>query len=250
MEIPFCLETELEKQICADPDWCRGARWGKVRPGHREGKVINHIADVLKNVDRHATNAEERRILRLVALLHDTFKYQCTPDEPDHEIHACNFARRYLNEQAIFEIVELHDKAGDAWRKGTHHAQWPIAERMIDTLIERLDKMSLLNLYLQFMRCDTQTSSKNQAPLRWFEDHLRQRGYAVLPEPAPYRRPFKELPLRILLWTQRRLKRLLRLRATKSASQLMLPAPQNYHEQSLEQGGHIVLYPRELCRPK
>ena len=37
MHLPFQLETDLEKQICADPTWQQGAMWGEPRPGHTEG---------------------------------------------------------------------------------------------------------------------------------------------------------------------------------------------------------------------
>ncbi len=51
-ELPFELETDLEKQIAADPEWQEGIDWGKPRTGHLEGPVKYHIADVLANIDR------------------------------------------------------------------------------------------------------------------------------------------------------------------------------------------------------
>ena len=51
MELPFQLETDLERKIAADPEWQQGVLWGEPRPGHNEGQVMYHIADVLTNVD-------------------------------------------------------------------------------------------------------------------------------------------------------------------------------------------------------
>ncbi|HLI90838.1 MAG TPA: hypothetical protein VKV37_19265 [Ktedonobacteraceae bacterium] len=211
MKLPFQLETELEAQICADPAWQRGARWGKPRPGHREGMALYHISEVLANVDRHATNAEERRKLRLVALLHDTFKYQCTPEEPDHETHACRFAARYLQDQAILELLELHERVSDAWRLGFYHKRPAEGRALLEELLERLEAHSILPLYLRFFRCDIQTASKNQAPLIWFERFLREKGREVPPQPFRYRRSLRQLPQRSVRWLRGRIRRLIRL---------------------------------------
>ena len=47
MDLPFQRETALEERICADAAWQRGACVGEPRPGHREGQVMYHIAEVL-----------------------------------------------------------------------------------------------------------------------------------------------------------------------------------------------------------
>ncbi len=80
--LPFELETELEKRIAADPEWQEGIDWGKPRTGHLEGTVKYHIADVLANIDRQCPGEEERRDLRLVALIHDAFKYRVDESRP------------------------------------------------------------------------------------------------------------------------------------------------------------------------
>ena len=82
MQLPFELETELERRISSDPEWRRGAAWGKPRPGHPEGAVAAHIADVLRNVEREARSPEERGRLRLAALIRDTFEYAVDASRP------------------------------------------------------------------------------------------------------------------------------------------------------------------------
>ena len=182
MELPFQLETDLEKRICQDPEWKQGALWGKPRPGHNEGQVIYHITEVLANVDRLARSDEERGDLRLIALIHDTFKYRVDPTKPrvgenHHAMIARRFAERYLDDDALLEVIELHDEAFNSWRMGALKGRWREAEARADRLIGRLGKS--LGLYVRFFRADNQTVSKEQDSLVWFEQLLRKKGIAV-----------------------------------------------------------------------
>ncbi len=186
MERLFQPETDLEKRICIDPEWQKGAMWGEPRPGHSEGQVISHIAEVLANVDRLARSDEERRDLRLIALIHDTFKYQVDPSKPKvgenhHAKIARRFAERYLDDTALLEIIELHDEAFNSWRLGALKDRWSEAEARAGRLIARLGES--LPLYVRFFRADNQTASKDQDALVWFEQVLRTKGVVVPNEP-------------------------------------------------------------------
>ena len=185
MELPFETETELEKDICADPEWQQGIIWGKPRTGHLEGPVMYHIADVLANVDRYATTEEERRALRLITLVHDAFKYRVDLSKPKigenhHAFIARKFAERYIHDPALLEIIELHDEAYNSWRLGALRGKWDEDEARANRLVARLG--SSLPLYIRFFRCDNQTVSKNSTPLAWFEQFLRMKGFDVPPE--------------------------------------------------------------------
>jgi HD domain len=185
MDLPFPIETELEARICADPEWKKGAVWGKPRPGHSEGAVMYHIAEVLANVDRLATTQEERRMLRLIALIHDTFKFRVDPSKPKiganhHAVIARKFAERYLDDLALLEIIELHDEAYNSWRSGASKGRWREAEERASRLVARLG--SSLPLYLRFYRADNATGSKEDDSLIWFEQFLRRRRMDVPPE--------------------------------------------------------------------
>lgn len=195
MELPFRTETPLEARICADPVWQEGAAWGTPRSGHPEGQVIYHIAEVLANVDRHATSAEERANLRLIALVHDSLKYRVDPDkqktgENHHAMLARRFAERYLEDPALLDIIELHDEAYNSWKLGARKHKWEAAEARADRLLARLG--DALALYVRFSRCDNETGSKSGASLDWFENFAQQRGFQVpdRPEkPAPEAEP-------------------------------------------------------------
>ena len=177
--LPFELETDLEKQIAADPAWQEGVAWGKPRTGHLEGPVKYHIADVLANIDRHCPSEEERRDLRLVALFHDTFKYRVDECRPKigtnhHAYIARKFAERYISDPVLLDLIELHDEAYNSWRLGAHRNKWHHAEERLDHLLQRLGPA--LPLYVRFFHADSETASKDPAPIAWFEQFLKNKG--------------------------------------------------------------------------
>lgn len=160
-----------------DPAWVEGAAWGEPRPGHPEGAVIAHIVEVLANVDDVAVDAGDRERLRLIALIHDTFKYRVDRSLPrtgenHHAMLARRFAERYIDDAGILEVIELHDEAYNAWAKGARTGNWAAAEARARRLVARLG--GSIGFYERFYRADNETGSKNQAPLRWFEQLARQ----------------------------------------------------------------------------
>src|ERR1044072_9029599 len=115
-------ENPLEEKIIADPEFIAGMLYGKPRKGHPEGKVILHIEEVLRNVDKYCT-PENREQLRLITILHDAFKYkvdhtQSKTGENHHAMIARRFAERYVTDTELLDIIELHDEAYNAWSTG------------------------------------------------------------------------------------------------------------------------------------
>ena len=76
---PFSLEGDLEEQIAKQPEWLEGLEYGRPRHGHPEGKIKFHIAAVLNNVERFYGDSPDRNRLRLITLVHDTFKFRVDP---------------------------------------------------------------------------------------------------------------------------------------------------------------------------
>ena len=175
-------ETALEHRIMADPRWLAGVAWGEPRPGHPEGVVGLHVAEVLANLDRARLEPEVRRKLRLVAIIHDAFKIEVDRQRPrigdnHHAVRARQFAERFLDDADVLEIVELHDDAYNAWAAGARRGDWTGAEAGATRLLRRLGPR--LGLYLTFFRADNATGTKRDEPLRWFE------ALAGWPEEAP-----------------------------------------------------------------
>lgn len=171
--LPFELETDLERLIAAQPEWRTGVVWGTPRRGHPEGAVGNHIADVLANVDREATSPEERRRLRLAALVHDTFKYRAPEgsarvgSDEHHGSLAAKFLARFVDDEALVELVRWHDEAFAAWLGMSRRGKRERAEARARALIERLGPS--LDLYLRFFRADNATGDKSPRAVAWFE---------------------------------------------------------------------------------
>lgn len=166
-------ETALESQIINDPLFVQGASWGVPRRGHPEGQVVYHIEEVLSNVDKYA-ESNTREKLRLIALIHDTFKFKVDSTRPrtgenHHAMIARRFAENYISDQHTLDVIELHDEAYNAWVKGMN-TDWKKAEARADALLQRLG--DALPLYRVFYRCDNETGNKRQDNFLWFENYL------------------------------------------------------------------------------
>lgn len=166
-------ETELEKRIVSDPDFIEGAGYGKPRPGHPEGKVVYHIREVLDNVDKFST-PETRADLRLIALIHDTFKNKVDNTKPKsgmnhHAMIARKFAEKFVQiPEYVLDIIELHDEAYNAWQQGGRKGDWYRAEKRAQDLLGKLQTDERIDLYIKFYKCDNLTGDKEQENFEWF----------------------------------------------------------------------------------
>ncbi len=163
-------ETALERAICADPAWRAGVAWGEPRPGHPEGAVIEHVADVLANVERVALDPADRARLRLAAIVHDAFKADVDRSRPKagenhHAMRGRRFAERYLDDADLLDVIELHDDAYLAWRRGSRDGDWPEAERRVRALLERIGDR--YGLYARFYQADNETGGKTDEHRHW-----------------------------------------------------------------------------------
>lgn len=165
-------ETELERALIAAEPFRQGLFWGKPRYGHPEGKVLYHIREVLDNIDKLTVDAETREKLRLITFSHDTFKYQ--EDKSDwskhHAILARQFMEDFIDDQALLDIIELHDEAYYSWRLKVLYNRAKEGQKRLDKLIEKIGDQ--MQLYYLFFKCDTKTGDKTQSPLYWFEKNI------------------------------------------------------------------------------
>jgi len=95
-------ENGIETAICDDAEFIKGCMYGRPRPGHPEGQVIYHIKEVLENIEKFYADDEDRQDLRLIAILHDTFKFKVDQTQPKSgENHHGMIARRLLKNISI-----------------------------------------------------------------------------------------------------------------------------------------------------
>jgi hypothetical protein len=176
-------ETELEKILLIDSELIEGMMYGKPRKGHPEGSVIYHVGEVLANIDKYST-PENREKLRLVAIIHDSFKYKVDRTRPrvgenHHSMLARRFAEKYITDVDILDLIELHDEAFLAWRGGNESGDFENAENRVIKLFNRLTKPDTFEIplvfdYLTFYRCDNETGDKGIENYTWFEEHVHE----------------------------------------------------------------------------
>lgn len=171
-------ENGIETAIVNDADFIEGAMYGKPRIGHPEGQVIYHIKEVLANIDKYYNDDEDRQNLRLIAIIHDTFKHKVDRNLPKtgenhHGAIARRFAQKYINDYGVCKIIEVHDDAYNAWQRGERRGDWVQAERKANQLIQGLMDSDILDLYVKFYRCDNETGDKTQECFEWFNDLIQ-----------------------------------------------------------------------------
>ena len=178
-------ETELEWTLISQPDVTDGLLWGEPRYGHPEGKVLYHIPEIYSNLERvhpPLSNADREK-LRIITLLHDTFKYIEDKNTPrdwtkHHSILARLFAENYIDDSVILDIIELHDEAYYCWRLEVLEDEPEQASARLDMLFDKIKPC--IQLYYIFFKCDTATGDKTQAPVKRFEKKLREMNDVTL----------------------------------------------------------------------
>ena len=117
----FQAETALERRLAEDPQLLAGLAWGKPRESHPEGAVGAHVRDLLDEVDA-SESGERRRLLRLIVLLHDSFKYRVKEWLPKtlgnhHAQRAAAFAKGFTDDRRVLATIEHHDRPYQLWRR-------------------------------------------------------------------------------------------------------------------------------------
>ena len=170
-------ESALEQKLLTIPEFSNGLYWGTPRFGHPEGKVLFHVRDVLDNIDRlQLKNQTTRAKLRIIALVHDTFKYQESGGRHprDWTSHHAFIARRFMEQHssdpAILNTIQWHDEAYYCWRLSVIYRNPSDGKKRLRKLFDHIGDDLLL--YYQFFVCDTRTDGKNQAPIKWLEARM------------------------------------------------------------------------------
>lgn len=169
-------ETTLECELLEQPCFKDGLFWGVPRYGHPEGEVIYHIKEVLDNIDKLDVSTDCRAMLRLVAFIHDTFKYKEHKGFPrdwtqHHAILARQFAEGFIHDQKLLDIIELHDEAYHIWIQFEIKKNKVNGQKRLDAFLNKMN--GSIQFYYLFFKCDTQTGDKNQAPVKWFEENIK-----------------------------------------------------------------------------
>lgn len=162
-------ENQLEIDLLLAPECRAGFFWGQPRPGHPEGLVLLHIREVLDNIDNMELTENDRKDLRIVAIVHDTFKVD--QELLSHEgisVHHGHLAAHFLSQWAVSsrvkDIVYWHDEAFYCWKM----AQMGMEKDALNRLY-RLHNRLTTNwpFFNAFFQADTLTGDKDPSPLAW-----------------------------------------------------------------------------------
>jgi len=171
-----CLypENDIEREVISSEEWLAGARWGEPRNGHPEGAIIYHIHEVLDNVEKYYGDSSMREKLRIITIIHDTFKNKFDNSLPkggenQHGMIARRFAEKYIADQGILEIIQRHDDAFFAWKFGAIQGDWDKAYQNASKLIDILGDD--LELFIAFFECDNRTGDKTPESVDWFKQY-------------------------------------------------------------------------------
>ena len=172
----FEPETDLERRVSSEPELLEGLAWGEPRAGHPAGAVGTHVSHLLETLEQSSVSGEERDLLRFMALVHDSFKYQVRERLPrvgenHHAMRARRFAERFTDDERLLAAIEFHDRPYALWRRLKRRGK--LEERALRRMLRRLPDPEL---FLRFVELDGSTEGKRPEPIEWFREQLVERG--------------------------------------------------------------------------
>jgi hypothetical protein len=125
MDNTATLQAILDS-IKEDPRYLRNIEYGTRRPGHSEGAVKHHIAELERNLEAleksYQLTPSERLKLRILIHVHDSFKAESGRDLPIlHEKSHASIARAYGFE-SLYGVRDYRCLYGEQRQRGDHVA--------------------------------------------------------------------------------------------------------------------------------
>jgi hypothetical protein len=160
--------------------------WGVPRPGHPEGSIRAHIADLERNLDalRPRLSGEDYWKLKLLIHTHDTFKGVAEPDVPiaspnSHASLARAFLSDYCADPDLLAMVQNHDVPFAMYKhfKRKRH----LDKARLEALFKAIEDW---NLFTAFLIIDGNTAGKSPDPLLWFFGQIRSRVRTQFTDPV------------------------------------------------------------------
>jgi hypothetical protein len=160
---------EIFDAIAGDARYQRNLDWGQVRPGHPEGTIRAHIAELERNLDQLRAKVSETDYWRLKVLVHthDTFKGEAEPGASiaapnSHASLARAFLAEFCDDADMLAMVQYHDEPFALWRQ--YKLKGRFNEERLATLLTGIRDW---NLFLAFNIVDGCTEGKQRDSLRW-----------------------------------------------------------------------------------
>jgi hypothetical protein len=167
------LRGQLEA-LSSDPRYKDNVEWGEPRPGHPEGTVRAHIAQLEGNLAALRSKLGELDFwkLRLLIHTHDTFKRDAERDVPiSHPRSHASLARAFLEEfiadPDLLAMVQYHDEPFALYQQCRSRRTYN--RERFEALLSNIHDW---NVFLTFQIIDGCTDGKSREPLEWFFDQI------------------------------------------------------------------------------
>jgi hypothetical protein len=164
-------------RLVQDPRYRANLDWGEPRPGHPEGTIRAHIAQLEANLEklRPRLSDDDYWKLKLLIHAHDTFKPQSTPNvaianPKSHASLARAFLSQFSDDPDLLAIVQNHDVPFALYRQFEH--KHGFSEYRLNTLLSTIRDW---NLFLAFLIIDAGIPGKSPLPLQWFFREIQGR---------------------------------------------------------------------------
>lgn len=157
-------------RILSDPRYQQNIDYGKPRPGHPEGIVRLHIAELESNLEKLASRISDEQYWKLKFLIHthDTFKAQAVPNSSiesptSHASLARKFASEFTDDPDLLNMIQFHDVNFSLWKQFAAAGSYDL-ERFSMLLKAIID----WDLFLMFIIVDGCAKGKDPAKTEWF----------------------------------------------------------------------------------
>ena len=170
------MRTILQ-QIISDARYLKNIEFGEPRPGHPEGKVKYHIAELEENLNvlrSRGISDDQYWKLKFLIHVHDTFKVEAVPNSAilnpnSHASLARKFSSEFTNDSDLLNMVQYHDMNFALWKqlKGTGFYDFERFSTLLETIID-------WDLFLMFIILDGSTKGKDPEKIRWFINEVKK----------------------------------------------------------------------------
>lgn len=171
------MKSAIEK-IKSDPRYQRNIEYGEPRPGHPEGKIKVHIAELEENLElidqKKSLQPEDYWKLKFMIHVHDTFKEEAekgsTPHQKiSHAILAREYASQYTEDPDLLNMIQYHDENYKMWKEYSQTGRYDETrlQKLISTIVD-------WDLFLVFIIIDGCIKGKEQAKLSWFINEVKK----------------------------------------------------------------------------
>jgi hypothetical protein len=151
--------------------------WGRPRPGHPEGTLRAHIAQLERNLAalQPRLSPDEVWKLKLLIHAHDTFKPDALAGAPiahpqSHASLARAFLAEFCSDSDLLAMVQWHDEPYALWMQQRHKGAF--SQRRLESLLSAIGDWEL---FAAFLLIDNVTEGKDPQPLEWFFELVKGR---------------------------------------------------------------------------